>query len=256
MDIIKSDRSIIPACDVPTRVQLDRLVQATYDISGIGGYKVGLDLALGYGLPEVVKTIRKYTDKPIIYDHQKAATDIPAMGEKFAKRCKDSGVDTIILFPQAGPATQKAWTEACQKEELGVIVGGEMTHPQYLQSDGGYIADSEVQEIYMNAAMQGIKNFVVPGNKPEKIANYRQRIKLLFEHTPEFAENPDPIFFAPGFVAQGGKIADGGKAAGKYFHAIVGRGIYNPNKNENILNVTVEEMHEAAKQMTSQLIGD
>ena len=44
-------------------------------------------------LKKVVDEIRKLTKLPIIYDHQKAGTDIPDTGDGFMKACKDSGVD-------------------------------------------------------------------------------------------------------------------------------------------------------------------
>ena len=40
------------------------------------------------------------------------------------------------------------------------------------------------------------------------------------------AEGVNPIFYAPGFIAQGGNISDAAKVAGDRFHGIVGRGIY------------------------------
>lgn len=230
--IIQTDRSVIPACDVPIDL-FEKIVKETGDIEKIGGYKVGLFLGLDYGLPKIVETARKHTDKPIIYDHQKAGTDIPALGEKFAGVCKKSGVDAIILFPQAGPETEKAWIKAAQDEELGVIVGGLMTHPRYVRSEGGYLANEAIMEMYGNAADLGVADFVVPGNRPEDIARIR-----------EFLEEKDitPTFYAPGFVAQGGVISDAVKVAGDYWHAIVGRGIY---KAENI--------REAAFELTSNL---
>ncbi|MCK4247944.1 MAG: orotidine 5-phosphate decarboxylase, partial [Methanomicrobia archaeon] len=134
MRIIKRDRSVIPACDVPLELY-ERIVRETADIEGIGGYKVGFFLGLDYGLPKIVEIARKYTDKPVIYDHQKAGTDIPDMGGKFAKICKKAGVDAVILFPQSGPETEKAWIEAAKEEGLGIIVGGLMTHPKYKKSE-------------------------------------------------------------------------------------------------------------------------
>jgi orotidine-5'-phosphate decarboxylase len=49
-------------------------------------------------------------------------------------------------------------------------------------------------------------------------------------------------FFAPGFVAQGGEITEAAKAAGKFWHAIVGRAIYE-----------AEDIRKAAEEMTSKL---
>lgn len=99
--IIERYRSVIPACDVPTLEEFEEIVKETADVEGIGGYKVGLELGLSYGLGRVVEVARKYTAKPIIYDHQKAGTDIPDTGKNFAEVCKRAGVDAVILFPQA-----------------------------------------------------------------------------------------------------------------------------------------------------------
>jgi len=233
LGIIKLDKSIIPACDVDTIEDYKKLVSATHHVEGIGGYKIGFSLALTYGLPMLVEETRKFTDLPLIYDHQKAATDIPDTGDSFAKVCKRAGVDAIILFPQSGPATEEAWIKAAQKEKLGVIVGGEMTHPKYKKSEGGYISDEALNDIYINAAKNNVTNFVVPGNKPDRIKHYRD---LLTSNSVE------PVFYAPGFVAQGGEISDAAKAAGDKWHAIVGRGIY-----------AAKDMTAAAKEMTSKL---
>lgn len=230
--IIQTDRSVIPACDVPLSL-FERIVKETGDIERIGGYKVGLFLGLDYGLPEVVKLAREYTDKPIIYDHQKAGTDIPALGEKFAGVCEKAGIDAVILFPQSGPETEEAWIKALQEKDLGVIVGGLMTHPRYVRSEGGYLADEAIMEMYTSAAELGVTDFVVPGNRPEDI-------KIIRESLEE--RGVTPTFYAPGFVAQGGVISDATKVAGDYWHAIVGRGIYR-----------AEDIRTAALELTSKL---
>ena len=244
--IIPIPKSIIPACDISTIDQLERLVEQTVDIEGIGAYKVGFELALSHGLPKVVEAIRKYTNKPIIYDHQKAGTDIPDTGKAFAKVCKNSDIDAIILFPQSGPVTESSWIKTAQELGLGVIVGGEMTHARYLDGDfsnernkdgtvktdysaifhqlgmvdqTGFIRPEGVLMMYLIAAKLGVEDFVVPGNKPERIALYKSYIE-------EQGGIENPSFFSPGFVAQGGEVSKGAAAAGQRFHAIVGRGIY------------------------------
>lgn len=217
MAIIKIDRSIIPACDVSTIEKLEMIVKETADVKKVGGYKIGLELALRFGLKELVKSIREYSDKPIIYDHQKAATDIPELGKKFCEACKESGVDIVIFFPQAGPETEKAWINAGKESGMGIIVGGEMTHKGYLAKEGGWIRDDAPKRIYEIAAEMGVKDFVVPGNRPESIMAY----KALIE-----SKGVEPVFYSPGLVAQGGDISESAKAAGKRWHAIVGRGLY------------------------------
>ncbi|MDO8556072.1 MAG: orotate phosphoribosyltransferase [Nanoarchaeota archaeon] len=232
--IIPADRSVIPACDIETLEQFETLVQSTADIEKIGGYKIGFELGLEYGLPTVVRTARKHTDKRLIYDHQKAGTDIPDTGKKFARLCKRAGIDAVILFPEAGPETQRAWMYHALDQGLKVIVGGEMTHNCYKASEGGYLTEEGIEQMYRIAARAGITNFVVPGNKPQAVAHWKEVVQsegIVI-----------PTFYAPGFVAQGGKISDTGKVAGDFWHAIVGRDIVN-----------APDMRAAALQLTSQI---
>lgn len=228
--IIEQDNSIIIACDVGTLSRFEELVKQTSEVAGIGGYKIGFELGLGYGLPAVVAAARKHTPKPLIYDHQKAGTDIPDTGKNFARVCKKAGIDTVILFPQAGPETERAWIYHALDQGLKVIVGGKMTHPAYTVSEGGFITDEGALEIYKIAGRAGVSHFVVPGNKPEVIKTVRETIE---------AEGIIPVFYAPGFVAQGGKIAD---FAVERWHAIIGRGIYQ-----------AEDMRKAAIEFTNSL---
>jgi len=214
--IISQDRSIIPACDVSLEVYR-KLVKETSDIDAVSAYKIGFELGLLYGLPEIVAIAREHGNKKIIYDHQKAGTDIPDTGKSFMKVMKQAGVDAVILFPQAGPGTQKAWIKAAQDLDLGVIVGGLMTHPQYMRSEGGYIADEAIMEIYLNAVDEGVTNFVVPGNKVNDLTALMEELERVVV---------DPVLYSPGLVTQGGDISDAGRAAGEKWHAIVGRGIY------------------------------
>jgi orotidine-5'-phosphate decarboxylase len=214
---IKIPKSIVPSCDFDNLKEFEILVKETKDVFGIGAYKIGFELALSYGLDKVVKACRKHTDKPIIYDHQKAGTDIPFTGEKFAKVCAKAKVDSVILFPQAGPETEKEWIKSAFNQGLKVIVGGEMTHKAYLSSEGGFLKDTAPEEIYKLAIENRVLEFVVPGNKPDKILHYKKFLESF---------GIKPILYSPGLVAQGGSITDSGKAAGNNWHAIVGRGLY------------------------------
>lgn len=217
--LIKTQRSVIVAADVPDLLVLRELVRSTCDVPGIGGYKVGLELVIPNGLIAVVEAIRAYTDLPIIYDHQKGGTDIPPLGEKFAKSVKLSGVDAVILFPFGGAATEEKWIKACQKEGLIVLVGGLMTQEKFLASEGGFIDDEAPEEIYSIAAALGVRDFVVPGNKVEFVQKYRTLLESLLSPG-------NFVLYAPGFIAQGGDITETGKVAGENWHAIVGSAIY------------------------------
>jgi len=75
--LIEQQKSVIPACDVAELEKLEELATATADVPGIGALKVGLELVIPFGLKQVVQTVRKHSQMPIIYDHQKGGTDIP-----------------------------------------------------------------------------------------------------------------------------------------------------------------------------------
>jgi len=214
-NIIPQQKSFIPACDI-TIEEYETLLEKTADLPQIGAYKIGFQLALLHGLPQIVDLTRKYTPKPVIFDPQKGATDIPDLGKSFAQVCSHSGIDAIILFPMSGPNVEEAWIKAAQEEGLGVIVGGKMTHKGYLQSEGGYIADSAIPKMYLNAARLGVRDFVVPGNLPDFVSEV---INMLSN------EVENPVYYAPGFIAQGGKIEETAKVIGDNWHAIIGRAI-------------------------------
>lgn len=215
-ELIPCSRSIIPACDVD-RKKFEEIIRETRDIPQVGAYKLGAALSLSVGLPRLVEIARHHTDKPLIYDHQKAATDIPETGEAFASIARRSGINAIILFPLSGPVTLTAWVKTALSAGLHVIVGGYMTHRGFLLSDDGYLDDGALSKIFTTAAALGVHDYVVPGNQPEVIRRVRE---LLQPHAV------DPTFYAPGFIKQGGDITEAAKVAGKRWHAIVGRALY------------------------------
>lgn len=240
--IIPSDRSIVVAADVQTMQELAILAEAMAGVPGIGGFKLGFTLGL-QDLAAAIYTVkhRMGSSFPVIFDFQKAGNDIPEMGASFAKVVKNSGADAAILFPFAGPATQEAWTKACFNVGLEVITGGIMTHAQFLDSEGGYIANTAPERIYINACTWGCRHFVVPGTK----IIWVNRIRTILEE--ELGEG-NFVLYAPGFIAQGGNISECGLAAGKKWHAIVGTAVYGkPLK-------TMAEMRKSAIDMTSQIV--
>ena len=230
MPIIKLKKSIIPSCDVDSLEKLSKLVKATCSVKGVGAYKIGFELVIPFGMEKVVNVIRKQTKLPIIYDHQKAGTDIPDMGLKFMNSCK--GADAVILFPQAGPETEAAWIKAAQQSKMKIIIGGEMTHQAFLKEAGGFIDDNAPKRIYDIAASMGVTDFVIPGNKPDKSVEYVNLIKNKINN---------PVFYSPGLITQGGSISDLAKKLDSW-HAIIGRAIYES-----------KDMKKAAEEFSSQL---
>lgn len=265
INLINLDRSLIPACDVPLDV-FKRIAQVAEENNKVGGLKIGPALTGRPGYDRVVETARKHTEKPLIFDPQKWGTDIPDTAEKLLRPAKESGIDAVILFPQAGPVTQYEWTRTAQDLGLNVIIGGEMTHPRYLCRDNsngnsgkdytqlffelgilsgtlnGYLKINAPDQIYILGALMGVRDFVVPGNKPEKIKYYRELIT-------QNLKTGEPSFYSPGLITQGGDISEGAKAAGEQFHAIVGREIYQTEGRYK----TLDEMREAVEGLVSRL---
>jgi len=219
----------IPALDT---ADLDVALQLVCRVAGrpsIYGFKLGFSLGLSSGLPETVRRIREWTDKPLIYDHQKAATDIPDTGALFANVLKTSGIDEAILFPHTGPHTLAAWTRALQERELKVIVGAVMTHPAYLVSEGGFIADEAAVSIYRQAAELGVSSFVVPLTKPEWVAKLATEVPFTDQQE----------FYSPGFGAQKGDPTQ--FPALKTHHLIIGRSLMNaPDPVQKLIQVEAE----------------
>ena len=232
---------IIIAADVQFE-KLPDLVKSTHDLKGILGYKLGFKIGLEVGLPKAVQTIRNITDKTIMYDHQKAATDIPDTGKLFAKVCKQSGVDSVILFPQAGPVTEAAWIKAMRDENLNVIVGGLMSHKGYTQSDGGFIADDSIIEMYLIAADHEVTDFVAPATNPKATT----KIRMMLEH-----RGIKPIIYTPGIGTQGGLMEETSKAAGRSWCPIVGRSIYAQSDIRSASMNIISKWEEACKKTSA-----
>jgi orotidine-5'-phosphate decarboxylase len=213
--IITAERSIVLAADVEPE-NFEPLVRRLGG-TGLGGIKIGFEVGLGLGL-QAATAIVKETDESlkVIYDHQKAGNDIPDTGLNFGRTMERANVDAAILFPFTGFDVQKRWTEELNEHGVGVIVGAEMTH------EGIYdkLGKQAFVDTFKIAINQEVRDFVVPGNKPDKVKYWREYLVRNIHDEDKFD------LFAPGFVAQGGSISEAGAEAGPRFHPIVGRGIY------------------------------
>jgi orotidine-5'-phosphate decarboxylase len=201
---------LMPSLDQTDFVRALAVAKAVAMHPMVSSFKVGFSLGLSHGLPMVVQGLKALSNKPVIYDHQKAGTDIPDTGTLFAKTMKNAGIDEAILFPQAGPKTLSAWTRALQDEGVIPVLGAIMTHEAYLEAEGGYLRDGFARDAYGLAAELGVRKFVVPLTKPERVA------ALSF---PEGA-----VFYSPGFGAQGGDPH--AFPAQKEHHLISGRALF------------------------------
>lgn len=238
--VIKEDKSIIIACDVLTATRLRHIVLNTKDLKGIGGYKTSAAMAEKYGLKDLVRFIRKYTEKPIIHDAQKGCTDVPHTQKDRVLVAQKAGISALIGVPLSGPATQETFIAACVDAHIVPIMGGEMTVEKFKFSEGGYIADEALIRMYTLSANMGVVNFVVPGNKIDRIEYYRKELEPIAAKV----SGVQPIFFSPGFIEQGGSISDAIKVAGPNWHPIVGTAI-----------IEAQNVHETAEKIISRLLS-
>jgi orotidine-5'-phosphate decarboxylase len=213
-----STHGIIPALDNDSLDGILHTVESCTGIEGVVGFKIGLTIALQLGLSEAVSTLRKITDLPILYDHQKAGADIPDMGEKFCKIAAESGVSGIIIFPLAGPSAVRSFIGSSIKNKITPLVGGDLPIDDYNQAGGGYVIDDALSDIFSRSVDLGARHFIVPGHTPDKVRFHSEQLL-------QQADNPSIVI--PGIGALGGKISDCFSAAsGCNAYAVIGRGIY------------------------------
>lgn len=215
---LRTSHGIMPALDADSLDEIARVVAATTRIPGVVAYKVGLTATLRLGLEGAIRMLRRETDLPLVYDHQKAGPDVPDMAAKFAATCREAGADGLILFPVAGPRAVDEFVGAAIANRLCPIVGGELPLPDYVVSGGGYIADDALTRIFERAIGKRADHFVVPANEPAKVARLAAFLAARID---------EPSLFLPGIGALGGSIGASFKEAkGCRCYAVVGRAIY------------------------------
>jgi orotidine-5'-phosphate decarboxylase len=237
-------RSIIPACDFEDIVLFEALVAAVADVDGVGGFKVGSLLAERHGLEKLVGIVRnKAPNKAFIYDRQKGGTDIPDMVWKQVRQYGQIGCQAHIIFPSmTGVESMLAAIHSGYEHGVKIIMGAYMTHAGFDRAEGGCVTVEDASRLYAIAASKGIRNFVMPGTRPDLISLFRSQLK---------AQGAESVaVFSPGLITQQGSVSQAGQAAGENFGAIAGRAIYE--KSPGAFK-TPEEMRAAVLKLTAQL---
>jgi orotidine-5'-phosphate decarboxylase len=231
--VFSEKRGIIIACDIATVDILERVVKETSTVQGVVGYKIGCLLGLKYGLQRIVRAISRKSGLPVIYDHQKAGTDIPALAKRLVATCKDAGILAMVIFPFSGPATLEAFAEATHDSSISLIVGAAMTHQRFFEREGGYLSNRSIERMYSTAASLGISHFVVPATRSPALQKYARLISRNCK---------SPSFLLPGIGTQGGSISESFRNLKGYnAYAIIGSAIYE-----------AENMKESAKRFAAE----
>ena len=204
--------AIIPSMDVGLE-DLKRILSQISDLSSeIGGLKIGSLLVWKYGLQKIVNEIKATCDFPIIFDAQKAGTDIPPMVEEQVRLASDMGVDALVAATLgAGSKSLESFIKTSFECNLVPIIVLEMTHPManaFLKEDAG-------EEVLALSLKMGVENFVAPATNPKRIRLYRN-LALKMGKTIKI--------MSPGVGPQGSDPDTAAKAGADF--VIVGRAIY------------------------------
>ena len=224
MERFENIPSIIPSMDVDL-ADMVRIIDNVKNLKKeVGGLKIGSLLIWKYGLEKVVSEIKSVCDLPIIFDAQKAGTDIPSIVEEQVRLVADVDIDAFIASPLgSGSKTLESFIKTSFECDVTPIVVLEMTHPManaFLKEDVG-------EKILIQSLEMGVENFVAPANNPERIRIYRN-----------LASEKDKTIkiFSPGVGPQGGG-PDTAVEAGTDF-VITGRSVYQAkNPAEEIIRM-------------------
>ncbi len=221
---LKSPPGIVPALDTSlgkALIYTDRLKGLENEITGL---KIGSDIVDKYGFLVARNLFDDIeTNFEFIVDLQKRGTDIP---DQIEKQVKDAAslmkCQAYISSPLGAGSSEgldedkigslEAFVNACKEYKIEPVVVLEMTQPGslYFARDG---ASEELAKISMRL---GVKYFVAPATRPQRIEVYRDII----------GENGEIISPGSGPQKTGDVVTDASNAvkAGAD-HLVIGRGL-------------------------------
>ncbi len=231
--LIAASAGIIPALDVDDLDRMRRIVEALAPVPGVVGFKLGAVVALRHGLHRAIAVVREFSDLPVLYDHQKAGTDIPSMSDGFTKVCGEAGADGLVLFPLAGREAVRQFARRTRNRGMTPLVGGELPYPEYRARHGGFVHDGALGRILEEATGVGVDHVIVPANDPKTVRRHVRMVRRHFE---------TPWMFLPGIGALGGKIDEAfGAAEGCRRYAIIGRAILRARRPQTMARRFADE---------------
>jgi orotidine-5'-phosphate decarboxylase len=180
MELFKLNYGIIISCNYRGFQNLEDVVKSTSNLPFVSGYKIGVELVLKSGLDKIVSSIRKLTDLPIIYDHQKFGSDVPEIYRRsLFETIKSSGINALIILPHSGKETLKMTVKGCIDVGLIPIIGGDLSHEGYTIEEGGYIDNNAHQRIYLDSATLGVSHFIMSCSRLDRIKIYCHQIRAV-----------------------------------------------------------------------------
>lgn len=207
---MKVKNQIILALDVENKDEAYKILDQTTPY--LDTIKIGYPITLALG-PQIIQQIKDDYNVQIIADFKVA--DIDATNEKIVNTTLNWGADSIIVHGFTGDDSVLAAKNMAEKNNKEIFLLTEMSHPgadRFLKPVSEEIAQMGVD--------MGIKNYVAPATKIDRLAKIREIV------------GDDAFIISPGVGVQGGKIQDTLKYANA---AIIGRSIYNSDNPQQTL---------------------
>lgn len=180
MKLFKLNHGIVISCNFGDYGKLEDIVKSTGNLQFVAGYKIGMELVLKSGLGKAVSLIRKFTNLPVIYDHQKFGSDVPEIYSKsLFENIKSGGADALIILPHSGKETLETSVKRCFDVGLTPVIGGDLTHKGYIMEEGGYIDNNAHQRIYLDAARLGVSHFIMSCTRLDRIKIYCHQLRNI-----------------------------------------------------------------------------
>ncbi|WP_303235332.1 orotidine-5'-phosphate decarboxylase [Methanosphaera cuniculi] len=207
---MKVKNQIILALDVEDKDEAYKILDQTTPY--LNTIKIGYPITLALG-PQIIQQIKDDYNVQIIADFKVA--DIDATNEKIVNTTLNWGADSIIVHGFTGDDSVLAAKNMAEKNNKEIFLLTEMSHPgadRFLKPVSEEIAQMGVD--------MGIKNYVAPATKTDRLAKIREIV------------GDEAFIISPGVGVQGGKIQDTLKYADA---AIIGRSIYNSDNPQQTL---------------------
>jgi orotidine-5'-phosphate decarboxylase len=205
---MKLDSRLVLALDETDGKKALAIAESVGDV--VDAIKINWPLVLSEG-PQMITKLSEMSD--VICDFKVA--DIPNTVRLIVENAVSRGASAVIVHAFTGDDSLKAAVEAAGDAEIYAVT--EMSHP-----GGKMFTAKHAEEMAKLGVECGVKGFIAPATRPERIADIRKIIG-------------DAKILSPGVGAQGGKASDAIKAGATY--AIVGRAIYgSENPRESALS--------------------
>lgn len=224
MPELKKPPGIVPAVDMSLGravVYMDRLRGLSEEVTGL---KVGSDIIDEYGFLVSTHLFDDIElDLPIILDMQKRGTDVPFMIKRQSEMAAKYEIPAYIGSPLGAGSNEaveekeigslQAFAKYCQDNGIAPIVVLEMTQPGATH----FVREGACEELARLSIGLGVRHFVAPATRPERIQVYRKII----------GDSGEIISPGAGPQKTGDVVQDAVNAINYGAdHLVIGRGIY------------------------------